>query len=103
MAAEYALLRGSVSQERWLRRLQLAGIFEDRLQHRIGDEQLLRHQTPSTTACGRLDSIMMAMPQTTRTMPASRSGPNRSPNTMLEAAAPTSGTSSASGTTCAAV
>ena len=55
------------------------------------------------TACGRFDSSMMAMPKTTMIMPASRSGPNRSPNTTLDAAAPTNGTSSANGTTCAAV
>ena len=42
------------------------------------------------------------MPPTTVTMPASRSGPKVSPNTTLEAAEPTNGTSSANGTTCAA-
>src|ERR1700753_4459887 len=54
-------------------------------------------------SCDRGDSSMMAMPQTTITIPDSRSGPKRSPNTMLEAAEPTKGTSSANGTTCAAV
>ena len=53
--------------------------------------------------CHRFDSNMMAMPQTTVTMPDSRSGPKCSPNTMLDAAEPTNGTSSANGTTCAAV
>ena len=53
-------------------------------------------------ACGRFDSSMMAMPPTTVTMPASRSGPKFSPNTMLDAAEPTNGTRSANGTTCAA-
>ena len=42
------------------------------------------------------------MPPMIVTMPASRSGPNLSPNTMLEAAEPTNGTSNANGTTCAA-
>ena len=54
------------------------------------------------SACGRFDSSMTAMPPITVSMPASRSGPNFSPNTMLEAAEPTNGTSSANGTTCAA-
>ena len=45
---------------------------------------------------------MTAMPPTTVIMPASRSGPKVSPNTMLDAAEPTNGTSSANGTTCAA-
>ena len=45
---------------------------------------------------------MTAMPPTTVTMPASRSGPKVSPNTTLDAAEPTNGTSSANGTTCAA-
>ena len=42
------------------------------------------------------------MPQTTMTIPESRSGPNRSPNTSVDAAAPTNGTNSANGTTWAA-
>ena len=45
---------------------------------------------------------MTAMPPTTVIMPASRNGPKVSPNTTLEAAEPTNGTSSANGTTCAA-
>ena len=45
---------------------------------------------------------MIAMPHTTMTIPESRNGPNRSPKTTVDAAAPTNGTSSANGTTCAA-
>ena len=74
-------------------------------EHDKGDEKLghvLAHAIFGT-ACDRFDSSMMAMPHTTVIMPASRSGPNRSPNTMLDAAAPTNGTSSANGTTCAAL
>jgi hypothetical protein len=52
--------------------------------------------------CGRFASTMMAMPPITLIMPASLKGPNFSPNRMLEAPAPTKGTSSAKGTTCAA-
>src|ERR1700761_9290122 len=53
-------------------------------------------------ACARFDNSMIAIPQTTMIMPESRSGPKRSPNTTLDAAEPTNGTSSANGTTCAA-
>ena len=53
--------------------------------------------------CGRFDSSMIAMPPTTVIIPVSRNGPKVSPNTALDAAAPTNGTSSANGTTCAAV
>ena len=63
---------------------------------------LLLHAA-AASAGGRFDNSMTAMPPTTVTMPASRNGPNRSPNTMLDAAAPTNGTSSAKGTTWAAV
>jgi len=45
---------------------------------------------------------MTAMPQMTITIPLSRNGPNRSPNTSVDAAAPTNGTNNANGTTCAA-
>jgi hypothetical protein len=45
---------------------------------------------------------MTASPSSTMAMPASRSGPNRSPNTSVAAAAPTSGTSSPKGATVAA-
>jgi hypothetical protein len=56
----------------------------------------------SSEFLGRFDSSMTAMPPTTVTMPANRSGPKVSPNTTLEAAEPTNGTKSANGTTCAA-
>jgi hypothetical protein len=50
------------------------------------DCDMLPHAIPGKTgfdeacfdeACGRFDSSMMAMPQTTVTMPASRNAPNR--------------------------
>ena len=75
-------------------------------EHDKGDQKRLRHvatQAIFGRACGRFDSSMMAMPPTTVSIPASRSGPKVSPNTTLDAAAPTNGTSSANGTTCAAV
>jgi hypothetical protein len=55
------------------------------------------------SGCGRFDSSMIAMPPTTVSIPVSRNGPKVSPNTTLEAAEPTNGTSKANGTTCAAV
>ena len=61
------------------------------------------HHAAAGTAGGRFDSSMIAMPPTTVTIPVSRNGPKVSPNTTVEAAAPTNGTSSANGTTCAAV
>ena len=42
------------------------------------------------------------MPPTTVTMPVKPQRPKVSPNTTLDAAEPTNGTSSANGTTCAA-
>src|ERR1700723_1723991 len=76
------------------------------------DCDMLPHAIPGKTgfdeaffdeACGRFDSNMMAIPQTTVTMPASRNAPNRSPKITLDDAAPMNGTSNANGTTWAVV
>src|SRR5258708_32087927 len=69
-------------------------------QHK-GEQQRMRHGWAHAIfgkARGRFDSSIRAMPPTTVIIPASRSGPKVSPKAMLDAAEPTKGTNSATGT-----